>query len=211
MGRKSIIKERKQLSAKQKKWLANTLPFFYKNGIQGPTMNDIADHLGLSKATIYNYYESKDDLVHDALWLKLQELDTFRDLLFDESRDFIGRYFEGVNYVTSKLHGMTEVYLDDLRNHYPKSWESVELYYNKAAENLKKYYDMGVEKGVFRPFSAELMATFDLRFFKMMVDTNFLQSNQINIENAFGEYFNMKFNGILMKRDLTILTNIQRN
>jgi hypothetical protein len=42
MGRKSIVKERKQLNAKQRKWLGNTLPFFYKNGIQGPTMNDIA-------------------------------------------------------------------------------------------------------------------------------------------------------------------------
>ncbi|MCB9189288.1 MAG: TetR/AcrR family transcriptional regulator [Flavobacteriales bacterium] len=211
MGRKSIIKERKQLNSKQKRWLANTLPFFYKNGIQGPTMNDIADHLGLSKATIYNYYESKEELVHDALWLKLKELDKFRDLLFDDSQDFVGRYFEGVNFVTSKLIGITELYLEDLKNHYPKSWASVEMYYERSAENLKKYYDLGIEKGLFRPFNTGLMATFDLRFFNMMVDANFLQSNEVNIETAFAEYFNMKFNGILMKRDLTLLTNFQRN
>ena len=211
MGRKSIVKERKQLNAKQKKWLANTLPFFYKNGIQGPTMNDIANHLELSKATIYNYYESKDDLVHDSLWLKLQELDKFRDLLFDESKDFVARYFEGVNYVTKRLNGMTELYLADLRNHYPKSWESVEMYYQKSVENLKKYYEMGIERGIFRPFNTDLMATFDLRFFNMMVDANFLVANRVNIESAFGEYFNMKFNGILMKRDLTLLTNFQSN
>lgn len=211
MGRKSIVKERKQLSAKQRKWLGNTLPFFYKNGIQGPTMNDIAEHLGLSKATIYNYYESKEELVHDSLWLKLNELDKFRDMLFDDSQDFVGRYFEGVNYVTSKLQGMTELYLDDLRNHYPKSWESVQKYYEKSAENLQKYYDLGIQNGTFRPFNTDLMATFDVRFFNMMVDSNFLVSNNITIEDAFNEYFNMKFNGILMKRDLTILTNFQSN
>ncbi len=211
MGRKSIVKERKPLNAKQKKWLGNTLPFFYKNGIQGPTMNDIADHLGLSKATIYNYYESKEDLVHDSLWLKLTELDKFRDLLFDDSKDFVGRYFEGVNFVASRLQGMTEVYLEDLRTNYPRSWSSVELYYEKSVENLKKYYDMGIQNGTFRPFNTDLMATFDLRFFNMMVDANFLVSNKVNIEMAFKEYFNMKFNGILMKRDLTLLTNVQRN
>lgn len=211
MGRKSIVKERKQLNAKQKRWLGNTLPFFYKNGIQGPTMNDIAEHLGLSKATIYNYYESKEDLVHDSLWLKLKELDKFRDLLFDDSLDFVGRYFEGVNFVTSRLQGISELYLDDLRNHYPKSWESVELYYEKSVENLQKYYEMGIANGIFRPFNTGLMATFDLKFFNMMVDANFLTSNNINIETAFKEYFNMKFNGILLERDLTILTNFQNN
>lgn len=211
MGRKSIVKERKQLNAKQKRWLGNTLPFFYKNGIQGPTMNDIAEHLGLSKATIYNYYESKEDLVHDSLWLKLKELDKFRDLLFDDSLDFVGRYFEGVNFVTSRLEGISELYLDDLRNHYPKSWESVELYYEKSVENLQKYYEMGIANGTFRPFNTGLMATFDLKFFNMMVDANFLTSNNINIETAFKEYFNMKFNGILLERDLTILTNFQNN
>lgn len=211
MGRKSIVKERKQLNAKQKRWLGNTLPFFYKNGIQGPTMNDIAEHLGLSKATIYNYYESKEDLVHDSLWLKLKELDKFRDLLFDDSLDFVGRYFEGVNFVTSRLQGISELYLDDLRNHYPKSWESVELYYEKSVENLQKYYEMGIANGTFRPFNTGLMATFDLKFFNMMVDANFLTSNNINIETAFKEYFNMKFNGILLERDLTILTNFQNN
>lgn len=211
MGRKSIEKERKQLNAKQKRWLANTMPFFYKNGIQGPTMNDIAEHLGLSKATIYNYYESKEDLVHDALWLKLEELDTFRDLLFDESQDFVGRYFEGVNYCAERLQGMSEIYLNDLKNHYPKSWSSVELYYEKSVENFKKYYELGISKGVFRPFNTDLMATFDLKFFNMMVDANFLISNRIRIEDAFSEYFNMKFNGILTKRDLAILTNFQSN
>lgn len=211
MGRKSIIKERKQLNTKQKKWLANALPFFYKNGIQGPTMNDIANYLGLSKATIYNYYESKEDLVHDSLWLKLKELDKFRDLLFDDSQDFVARYFEGVNFVTGKLEGMTEEYLDDLRNYYPKSWQSVEMYYEKSVENLKKYYDLGIKNGTFRPFNTDLMATFDLRFFNMMVDSNFLISNNITLEKAFNEYFNMKFNGILIKRDLTILTNFQSN
>lgn len=211
MGRKSIDKERKQLSAKQKRWLVNTLPFFYKNGIQGPTMNDIAEHLKLSKATIYNYYESKEDLVHDALWIKLKELDTFRDLLEDESKDFVERYFEGVNYCASCLTGMSEIYLNDLRAFYPKSWASVEYYYQKSVDNLKKYYQLGIEKGIFRPFNTDLMATFDLKFFNMMVDANFLIANRIRIEEAFSEYFNTKFNGILTKRDMAILTNFQNN
>lgn len=211
MGRKSIEKERKSLSAKQKKWLANTMPFFYKNGIQGPTMNDIAEYLNLSKATIYNYYESKEDLVHDALWLKLKELDKFKDLLNDESLDFIERYTEGVKFASNCLAGLSEIYLEDLKNHYPKSWESVSFYKEKSAENLKAYYKKGIEKGLLRPFNTDLMASYDLKFFNLMVDPQFLIANNVRIETAFNEYFNMKFNGLLTKRDLSMLTNFQKN
>jgi AcrR family transcriptional regulator len=211
MGRKSIEKERKSLSTKQKKWLANTMPFFYKNGIQGPTMNDIAEYLNLSKATIYNYYESKEDLVHDALWLKLKELDKFKDLLNDESLDFVERYTEGVKFASNCLAGLSEIYLNDLKNHYPKSWESVSFYKEKSAENLKAYYKKGIEKGVLRPFNTDLMASYDLKFFNLMVDPEFLIANNVRIETAFNEYFNMKFNGLLTKRDLSMLTNFQKN
>lgn len=211
MGRKSIEKERKSLNAKQKKWLANTMPFFYEHGIQGPTMNDIADYLKLSKATIYNYYESKDDLVYDALWLKLKEMDKFRDLLNDESLDFVARYYEGLGYATKCLNGMSSIYLNDLKNHFPKSWESIQYYKLKSAENLKAYYDKGIEKGVFRPFNTSLMSSYDLKFFNFMVDPAFLVANEVRIETAFNEYFNMKFNGILTNRDLSILTNYQNN
>ena len=77
MGRKAINKKRKPLNTKQQKWLGEVLPYFYKNGMRKPTMDDIAEQLNLTKATIYNYYSSKEDLIHDALWFKLVELQKF--------------------------------------------------------------------------------------------------------------------------------------
>lgn len=211
MGRKSIEKDRKTLSKKQQKWLAKTLPFFYKNGILGPTMNEIAEHLDLSKATIYNYYESKDDLVYDSLWLKLKEMDTFKELLFDENLDYVERYYEGLKFCTKSFAGMTEEYLNDLRNHYPKCWDSVEFYKAKSVENLKLYYQIGIDKGVFRPFNVDVMACYDLAFFDMMINPAFLIKNKIRIQTAFFEYFNMKFNGILVNRDVSFVSTLQRN
>jgi AcrR family transcriptional regulator len=211
MGRKSIEKERKVLRKKQQKWLAKALPFFYKNGITNPTMNEIADYLGLSKATIYNYYESKDELVYDSLWTKLKEMDKFKDLLFDERLDYIERYFEGVKFATRSLMGMTEIYLNDLKNHYPKCWESIALYKEKSVENLKLYYQNGIDRGIFRTFNVDVMASYDLAFFDMMINPEFLVKNNVRIQTAFYEYFNMKFNGILVERNLSYFPKHQSN
>ena len=211
MGRKSIEKERKTLNAKQKIWLGNTLPFFYKEGISGSTMNDIAKHLNLSKATIYNYYQSKEDLVHDSLWVKLKELEQLKNHLFDEDKDFIERYFEGVRLSADCLAGMTDIYLTDLKENYPKSWNSIVYFKEKSIENLTKYYQMGIERGIFRPFDVKIMAACDLVIFNSFINPNFLTDNGITVQDAFSEYFNMKFNGILEERNLSIISNYQKN
>jgi len=202
MGRKATDKERKPLNVKQQKWLADVMPYFYKNGMRKPTMDDIAEHLNLSKATIYNYYSSKEDLIHDALWFKLVELQKFRDLLFDESVEFTERYYLGAQFFTKSLKGMSALYLEDLKNYFPKTWADVDLFREKSAENIKTYYQAGIDKGVFRNFNVDVMAATDLFFFDMMIDAKFLRKHDITVEEAFAQYFKMKFYGVLVTEKL---------
>ena len=202
MGRKATDKERKPLNVKQQKWLEDVMPYFYKNGMRKPTMDDIADYLNLSKATIYNYYSSKEDLIHDALWFKLVELEKFRDLLFDESVEFTERYYKGARFFTTSLKGMSTLYLEDLKNYFPKTWADVDLFREKSAENIKTYYQAGINKGVFRSFNVDMMAESDLFFFDMMIDAKFLRKHDITVEEAFAQYFKMKFYGVLVTEKL---------
>ena len=67
MGRKALDKERKPLNKKQKEWLVNVLPFFYENGIKKPTMDDIANAIGMTKASLYYYYKNKENIICDTI------------------------------------------------------------------------------------------------------------------------------------------------
>ena len=42
-----------------------------------------------------------------------------------------------------------------------------------------------------------MMAETDLFFFDMMIDAKFLRKNNITVEEAFAQYFKMKFYGVL--------------
>ena len=44
---------------------------FFRFGIKGITMEDIAKKLGKSKKTLYKYFKSKEDLIRDLLILRL--------------------------------------------------------------------------------------------------------------------------------------------
>jgi len=197
MGRKAVEKERKELDAKQKKWLTKVLPYFYENGVRKVTMDEIAEHLGVSKATIYNYFKSKEELIEAAVWLKLSDMAVMKDYLFNEELDFIERYYEGVKHFTNNLGGMTTEYLNELKVFFPSCWEPIQLFQSVSVENLMEYYKMGIERGVFSKFNIALLAQQDRVFFELATDASFLSSMDLTVKHAFKEYFACKFNGIL--------------
>lgn len=72
---------------------AHTL--FLAKGIAGTTMDDIAQEAGCSKATIYSYFESKEELVH---YLFLEGMNVFQSAVRDNAensknfKDFYDRF-----------------------------------------------------------------------------------------------------------------------
>jgi AcrR family transcriptional regulator len=59
---------------KRKLILSTAAEVFAKGGINGASMNEVARACGISKANIYHYYASKNDLVFDILDSYLAEL-----------------------------------------------------------------------------------------------------------------------------------------
>ena len=197
MGRKSVDKERKELDAKQKKWLKKVLPYFYEHGVHKVTMDQISDHLGISKATIYNYFKSKEELIEAAVWLKLTDLSIMKEFLFNDELDFIERYYEGVKHFTTNLDGLTTEYLNELKVFFPSCWEPIQLFQKASVENLMQYYQIGIERGIFTEFNIALMAQQDRLFFDLVTDAAFLAKHNLSLQLAFEEYFATKFNGVL--------------
>lgn len=59
---------------KRKVILSTAAKVFAKGGIVGTSMNEVAKACGISKANIYHYYASKNDLVFDILDIYLSDL-----------------------------------------------------------------------------------------------------------------------------------------
>lgn len=52
--------------------LERSANMFFNYGIQNISMDDIAKKCGVSKKTIYKYFENKDDLVHQVIGVQLK-------------------------------------------------------------------------------------------------------------------------------------------
>lgn len=79
--------------------MLTALGLFAKNGFHGTTISTIAREAGISKGLLYNYFESKDDLIKTIIYSGLDKLDRLVDpdkdgvLTGDEMEYFLDKFW----------------------------------------------------------------------------------------------------------------------
>jgi len=197
MGRKSINKDRLYDQRKKEKWVRKLIPHFKNEGLLGYSMDQLASYLEISKATIYNHFKSKDEIIESVIDLKIRELSGLNDYLQNQNLPFLVRYYKGIQYFTSRLSDFSNVFLNDLQKVYPEQWCLFSDFQNECIQSIKKYYQEGIENGVFNRINLSLLVMSDKVFFQLLSVPEYLEELNITLEKAFEEYFKMKFNGLL--------------
>ncbi len=125
---------------------------FFQYGIKSVTMDDIANKMGMSKKTLYQYFANKKELVSQACEWELKNPGFAFDV--DELKDMnaLDQYFEFFNFVNEKIQQNCASLDYDLKKYYPEIWSNFKstriiAFQNQLALNLKQ----GVEEGFYRP------------------------------------------------------------
>lgn len=197
MGRKSIEKERLILADEQKEWIDKLTTLFLKNGIKKVSMDRVVVHLGVSKATFYRFFESRDILIEKIIENYLQQFDGFEKILHNEEKDYFERFIETFAFFSKPLMGLNNVFLKDLKEYYPKQLERINNFQNQILEELGKYYKTGIEKKYIVDCNISILLAMDKAMIWQLTDGSFLQKNQLTIADAFEQYFRIKFQGII--------------
>lgn len=197
MGRKSIEKERLDLAEEQKKWIEKLTILFLKNGIKKVSMDRVVVHLGVSKATFYRFFESRDILIEKIIENYLQQFEGFEKILHDEQRDYFQRFVDTFAFFSKPLIGLNNVFLKDLKEYYPKQLEKINNFQNQILEELKKYYTVGIQKKYIVDCNISILLAMDRAMIWQLTDGSFLQRNQLSISEAFEQYFRIKFQGLI--------------
>lgn len=200
MGRKSITKDRLELSEEQKKWVEKLSTLFLKQGIKKISMDRVVVHLGVSKATFYRFFQSRDELIDRIIEQYLQQFEGFEAILHDHSKDYFSRFIETFAYFASPMMGLSNVFLRDLREYYPGQLEKIQEFQGHILKELGKYYKEGIEKKHIENCNIAVLLAMDKSMILQLTDGSFLQKNQLSIAEAFQQYFRIKFQGIIPRK-----------
>ncbi|MBV8254794.1 MAG: TetR/AcrR family transcriptional regulator [Chitinophaga sp.] len=124
---------------------------FRSYGVKGVTMFDIARDCGISKKTLYEHFQDKQELISEALRELLNDHVRFAEKNNSEAADAIEELIKQMQFIRTKARTLNPVMLFEIEKYHPDTWKEVELFRNDCIlygikENLKR----GMSEGLYR-------------------------------------------------------------
>jgi hypothetical protein len=200
MGRKSVGKERKQLTKKVHKWLADLLVELQDQDIQSLTIDDIAKLAGKSKSTIYEYFERKEDILLAVCQTRTTFLSKHILERLPITNDPRITYHFLMEEFSNGISDISISFLQKIKLHYPSAWTVIDTFINLFIQLLRDLYQKGIEGGYFNSISIELMTHIDKFFVTEVVTNQSLFSNsEYSLSSLVRDYLKLRLDGLGIK------------
>jgi len=197
MGRNAVIKTRSTNPKKRDLYILKLTETFKQHGLKKFSMDSIAAELKVSKATLYHYFSSKDEMVEICLMNVLGQLGNFESITQNNTLSFETRFYRMLELFSETFTDISNLFLADLQDEYPMLWKQVQVFIDYVTQVLTDFYNDGKKAGVFVNIHTSILVMSDRMFFNAISDVEFMQKNNITLRMAFDEYFRMKCFGFI--------------
>lgn len=124
---------------------------FSRYGFRRVTMDEIAVKTGMSKKTIYQSFENKDEIVNSVVEEHIKKSCKFCESHCFNSENAVHEIFLNIETIQELVGEMNPTVFEDLEKFFPAVF--VKLYYHKSEYLAKKVKDnllTGIEEGLYR-------------------------------------------------------------
>jgi AcrR family transcriptional regulator len=174
----------------------------YQYGFSRTTTDEIASLAGMSKATLYKYFSSKEDLLREIVFGVLGEIETGVNLvILDEEKDFVEKLRDLLTFIGLKLAEMGRLLLDVQKNA-PLVWKEIEAFRrDRILSKLNRVIKEGIDAGVFRPdFNQDLLVLMYVTLIQNIMNPATLVRYSLSFAEGFEMIIKIVFEGILTKK-----------
>lgn len=187
--------------------LAEAGKVFMRLGIRSVNMDDIAQHLRISKKTLYQYVKDKNELV---LRIVKEQTTHHRECILGicaGGHNAIDESFEITRFVASQVGQIHPSVHFDLQKYHPEAWDLLQTteredIYQCISNNLKK----GIEEGLYREdLDIDVIARIYISRFDVTFDGNLFPGGKYRFEDVIWELFRYHTRGIASDKGLKYL------
>jgi AcrR family transcriptional regulator len=179
-------------------------------GFKSVTMDDIASEMGISKKTIYHYFENKNDLVEAATLHLFETISCGIDEIMTLDKNPIEELFVIKDFVMKNLKNESTSPIYQLQKYYPEIHKSLmKRQFDKMGdcviENLKK----GIEQELFRKdINLDLIVRFYFAGMTSIKDAELFNPIQFSTKEVQETYLEYHLRGIATQKGVTVLEQI---
>jgi AcrR family transcriptional regulator len=125
---------------------------FLQAGIKSVTMDDIAKHLGMSKKTIYHFFNDKNELVIALVKKKLEEDECQINNIIQSSDNVIEEMINMMKCSEEIFSRINPIVIHDMQKYHPDAWSEFQKFKaNVLVKTLEELLTKGIKQGFIRP------------------------------------------------------------
>ncbi len=190
-----------------KEIIASASSLFLQYGYKAVTMDDIAEHLSISKKTIYHYFDDKTSLVRSAVFL-----------VFDQVKDKIIAVQSSIENPIKALYEIKKIAVEvlgkkdkspqyQLQKYYPAIYAEIRKKELSAlGDTFKMSLRKGIETGLFRTsIDTEFITRIYFNGFRGLRDIELFPPKDTDIDLIIGKYIDYHLRAIVTPKGLNYL------
>ena len=188
-------------------WIERVEDLFLRFGIKSITMDDVAADLGISKKTLYQFVESKDDLVLKVLEYHVSNRKSKCFEMTSLAANAIEEIFIILDSNTQEMSQMKTNIVYDLQKYHREAWELMRKFqHDFVFKVIKENLLRGRREGLYREdFDIDIMAKLHLATSFNLFDPHLFPDAIVSKVTLFKEYMMHYLHGIVSPKGLTYL------
>ncbi len=180
---------------------------FMKYGIRNVTMDGIARKLGISKKTIYQYFNNKANIVFEVSKAHFQEEEVKQEEIMRKAKNAVEELALFIPYVIQSFEEIPPNMIYEIQKYYPEAWKLFDRH--KAGFILEKVRDnlrRGVAEGLYRPsINVELIARVRIAQIDASFSQDLFPSHQFDSIEVQLQMFSLYMYGIVSDKGRDLL------
>jgi len=140
-----------KMSSRKNKYIKRALQIFKHEGLR-LSLDELAEKMSVSKKTLYNHFDSKEQLHSDCMQSMFSNLNQMMSTFVDDSLNAIECMRKGFGELKTLFFELSPIFINDFRKLYPDMIYSshasdIDLFNKNIMANLEK----GMREGVYNP------------------------------------------------------------
>ncbi|MEK7199721.1 MAG: TetR/AcrR family transcriptional regulator [Bacteroidota bacterium] len=176
-------------------------------GIRSVSMDEVANHLGISKKTIYQFYADKDALVEGVIDIEIKANQCECTLHKQKSENAIQEVFMAVDMMLEVVSKINPTVLFDLEKYHPKAFKKHNEFKNNFLYTIiKENLDWGKADGLYREeLKTDILARFRLASIFLVFNPEFFPLGKHSLPGVITEITDNFLNGLVSAKGLKLI------
>lgn len=197
----------------QEKILKSALELFFKNGIKRVTMDDIAKELGMSKKTIYQYYDDKNKIVNQLCQLEVTRHEHRFNEIFQTSENPIHEIMLISESLKQMMQNVNPIFFIDLQKYHTSSFEFIQTFKRDCAyKDIYRNIQQGINDGLYRAeLDPHFVTTYRLAQIDNLMFGNIFSFEKISFSRAHELLLDLFIHSICTEKGLQLVEQYKNN